>query len=118
MKYQDLLVPPDAHVKIGQNIARVGSEGMSTGPHLHFEVHIDNQRTDPIAFLNAQGVTRDPVTPTRAPRLRGQPVDLWQARRAMSAVPPRLPLRRPGWPWSPSAPPPVPRAGSAAAPAR
>ncbi len=56
MRYQDLLIPPDAHVKVGQNIARVGSEGMSTGPHLHFEVHIDNQRTDPIAFLNAQGV--------------------------------------------------------------
>jgi murein DD-endopeptidase MepM/ murein hydrolase activator NlpD len=57
MKYQDLLIPPDAKVKAGQNIARVGSEGMSTGPHLHFEVHIDSQRVDPIAFLNAQGVT-------------------------------------------------------------
>ncbi|HSP38196.1 MAG TPA: M23 family metallopeptidase [Frankiaceae bacterium] len=57
MKFQDLLVPAGAHVKTGQNIARVGSEGMSTGSHLHFEVHINNQRTDPIAFLNAQGVT-------------------------------------------------------------
>jgi murein DD-endopeptidase MepM/ murein hydrolase activator NlpD len=57
MKYQDLLIPPDAKVKAGQNIARVGSEGASTGPHLHFEVHLDNQRVDPIAFLNAQGVT-------------------------------------------------------------
>jgi murein DD-endopeptidase MepM/ murein hydrolase activator NlpD len=57
MRSQDLLVPAGAHVKTGQNIARVGSEGASTGPHLHFEVHIDNQRTDPIAFLNAQGVT-------------------------------------------------------------
>jgi hypothetical protein len=56
MKFQDLLIPPDAHVKTGQNIARVGSEGESTGPHLHFEVHVDNQRVDPIAFLNAQGV--------------------------------------------------------------
>jgi murein DD-endopeptidase MepM/ murein hydrolase activator NlpD len=57
MKHQDLLIPPDAHVQSGQNIARVGSEGASTGPHLHFEVHVDNQRVDPIAFLNAQGVT-------------------------------------------------------------
>ncbi len=58
MKYQDLLVPPTAHVKAGQNIARVGSEGFSTGPHLHFEVHIDGARTDPVLFLNAQGVTQ------------------------------------------------------------
>jgi hypothetical protein len=58
MRYQDLLIPPDAHVRSGQNIARVGSEGMSTGPHLHFEVHLDSQRVDPIAFLNAQGVTQ------------------------------------------------------------
>jgi murein DD-endopeptidase MepM/ murein hydrolase activator NlpD len=57
MRFQDLLVPAGAHVKTGQNIARVGSEGESTGPHCHFEVHLDNQRVDPIAFLNAQGVT-------------------------------------------------------------
>jgi hypothetical protein len=57
MKFQDLLIPPTAHVQVGQNIARVGSEGESTGAHLHFEVHVDNQRVDPIAFLNAQGVT-------------------------------------------------------------
>lgn len=58
MKYQDLLVPPVAHVKAGQNIARVGSEGFSTGPHLHFEVHIDGARVDPVLFLNAQGITQ------------------------------------------------------------
>jgi murein DD-endopeptidase MepM/ murein hydrolase activator NlpD len=57
MQSKDLLVPAGAHVLTGQNIARVGSEGESTGPHCHFEVHVDNQRVDPIAFLNAQGVT-------------------------------------------------------------
>lgn len=57
MQSKDLLVPVGEHVMTGQNIARVGSEGMSTGPHCHFEVHVDNQRVDPIAFLNAQGVT-------------------------------------------------------------
>ena len=56
MRYDELLVGPTAHVKAGQLIARVGSEGNSTGPHLHFEVRINNVRTDPIAFLNAQGV--------------------------------------------------------------
>jgi hypothetical protein len=56
MRYDELLIGPTAHVQAGQLIARVGSEGNSTGPHLHFEVHINNVRTDPIAFLNAQGV--------------------------------------------------------------
>jgi murein DD-endopeptidase MepM/ murein hydrolase activator NlpD len=56
MRHDELLIGPTAHVRAGQLIARVGSEGNSTGPHLHFEVHIDNVRTDPIAFLNAHGV--------------------------------------------------------------
>jgi murein DD-endopeptidase MepM/ murein hydrolase activator NlpD len=56
MRADELLIGPTAHVQAGQLIARVGSEGNSTGPHLHFEVHINNVRTDPIAFLNAMGV--------------------------------------------------------------
>jgi murein DD-endopeptidase MepM/ murein hydrolase activator NlpD len=56
MRADELLIGPTAHVQAGQLIARVGSEGNSTGPHLHFEVHINNVRTDPIAFLNAEGV--------------------------------------------------------------
>jgi Peptidase family M23 len=57
MRFDELLIGPTAHVKAGQLIARVGSEGESTGPHLHFEVHVDNARVDPISFLNAHGVT-------------------------------------------------------------
>ncbi|MEV6053405.1 M23 family metallopeptidase [Streptomyces sp. NPDC052107] len=47
-------------VKTGQHIARSGSTGNSTGPHLHFEVRKTpnyGSAVDPVAFLRAKGVT-------------------------------------------------------------
>ena len=46
-----LLVRQDERVETGQLIATVGSTGQSTGPHLHFELLIDDQAVDPLDYL-------------------------------------------------------------------
>ena len=49
-----ILVKEGELVTRGQMIARVGSTGLSTGPHLHFEVRRDDKALDPRVFLAGQ----------------------------------------------------------------
>jgi murein DD-endopeptidase MepM/ murein hydrolase activator NlpD len=40
-----------ARVKRGETIAAVGNSGLSTGPHLHYEVHVNGQTVDPLRYI-------------------------------------------------------------------
>jgi murein DD-endopeptidase MepM/ murein hydrolase activator NlpD len=46
-----LLVRQGAKISVGQNIARVGSTGRTTGPHLHFEIRQGNSPVNPLKYL-------------------------------------------------------------------
>lgn len=50
-----ILVDEGAVIRRGETIALVGSTGWSTGPHLHFEIHKNGERLDPLPFLKNDG---------------------------------------------------------------
>jgi murein DD-endopeptidase MepM/ murein hydrolase activator NlpD len=45
-----------SRVRVGEQIGTVGSTGNSTGAHLHLEIRVDDQPTDPMPWLDQKGV--------------------------------------------------------------
>jgi murein DD-endopeptidase MepM/ murein hydrolase activator NlpD len=35
----------------GEKIGLLGSSGRSTGPHLHYEVHVDGRAVNPLRYI-------------------------------------------------------------------
>ncbi|WP_137723483.1 M23 family metallopeptidase [Prescottella subtropica] len=54
----DTLVTVGQRVMAGDQIATMGNRGFSTGPHLHFEVHLGgDNKVDPIPWLATRGIS-------------------------------------------------------------
>jgi murein DD-endopeptidase MepM/ murein hydrolase activator NlpD len=54
----EISVKPGQVVRIGEIIGKIGSTGLSTGPHLHYETRVNGDAVDPQKFLRA-GLTLD-----------------------------------------------------------
>jgi murein DD-endopeptidase MepM/ murein hydrolase activator NlpD len=64
-----IVAEPGAYVRRGQLIGYVGSSGLSTGPHLHYEVHRYGQAVNPLS-----------VRFTSAPPIDGAEIAAFKAR--------------------------------------
>ena len=54
-----VLVRTGQRVKRGDRIALVGSTGLATGPHLHYEVHVNGRPVDPLRYVLPEHVVTD-----------------------------------------------------------
>jgi murein DD-endopeptidase MepM/ murein hydrolase activator NlpD len=56
----ELYVRSGEYIRRGEKVAKVGSTGRSTGPHLHFEVRLDGHPVDPLQYLRVPKSARRP----------------------------------------------------------
>ena len=54
-----ILVHQGQHVQRGERIALVGNSGLATGPHLHYEVHVNGRPVDPLHYVMPDNVVSD-----------------------------------------------------------
>ena len=63
-------IKPGVRVRQGQVIGFVGNTGLSTGPHLHYEVIVNNRKVDPLRVRLPSGKS-----------LKGEELDRFQVER-------------------------------------
>lgn len=52
-----LLVRPGQRIQRGERIALVGNSGLSTSPHLHYEVHVNGRPVNPLRYVLPSVIT-------------------------------------------------------------
>jgi murein DD-endopeptidase MepM/ murein hydrolase activator NlpD len=67
------LVTVGTHVERGTALATVGTSGLSTGPHLHYEVLVNGRQVDPLRYKLAQP-NAEPAAPAAASATSPAPV--------------------------------------------